>query len=205
LSDAVVTEHAQPVRVNVGSGEIPLPFFVNIDPDERYPADLRCAVPPLPFADGAVDHIHASHFLEHLPRAAACGWVFPPADGPTAPTAEYFLAECWRALKPGGALTLMVPDTREVLRRYLAGAIDQTEYPRGTWWPVADLDAVCAMFLYSPVQPSHHVWSYDLVTLRRLVEGVGFTWTGELDRYQHPLVGVGAWYQLGGAWQKPLL
>jgi predicted SAM-dependent methyltransferase len=174
-------------RLNIGCGAFPLPYFTNLDADPSAIADVYARVPPLPFADGALDDIYAGHFLEHL----------TPAE------ATELLAECRRCLVPGGRLGLVVPDTREVLTRWLQGAIDCVEYPAGTFHAVADLDAVCRLFLYSTVQASPHRWSYDLGTLARLLEGAGFVVMGEIDRYRDPRLGTGQWYQAGLDCIKP--
>jgi predicted SAM-dependent methyltransferase len=174
-------------RLNVGCGEWPLYYFTNLDADPRLRADIHAAVPPLPFEDGALDDIYAGHFLEHL--------------GPEDATA--FLLECFRCLAPGGRLGIVVPDTREIMTRWLNGAIDHVEFPADVWHPVADLDAICRMFLYSTVQDSGHKWSYDLFTLARLLQSCGFEVTGEIDRYRDPRVTNGAWYGFGLDAKKP--
>lgn len=174
-------------RLNVGCSVFPLPYWTNLDADRCAIADIYQRVPPLPFADGALDDIYAGHFLEHLSQADA----------------RAFLAECWRCLSPGGRLGIVVPDTREIMTRWLRGDLDCVEYPVGTWHAVKDLDDVCGMFLYSPLQSSPHVWSYDLSTLSRLLELSGFTVTGEIDRYRDPRIPIGAWYQCGFDCVKP--
>jgi len=168
-------------RLNVGCGQWPIPYWTNLDADRSAIADLYHQVPPLPFADGALDEIYAGHFLEHL----------TPRD------ARAFLAECRRCLVPGGSLGIVVPDTREILTRWLRGDPDCVEYPAHHWHAVADLDAVCGLFLYSDVQDSPHRWSYDIGTLRRLLESCGFIVTGEIDRYRDARIPIGAWYQCG--------
>ncbi len=173
-------------HVNVGSGEYPLSGFVNIDQDRRMPAEIHQRVPPLPFEDGDVGEVYAGHFLEHL----------TPKD------ANLFLSECYRVLVPGGKLGILVPDTREVVRRYLAGE-GTMEYPVGKHRPMADLDEVCAVFLYSTVQKSPHRWSYDLETLRRRLLRAGFYPTAEIDRYSDPRIPVGGWWQCGWDAVKP--
>jgi len=168
-------------RLNVGCGQYPLLYWTNLDADQAAFADRYHTVPPLPYEDGTLDDIYAGHFLEHL----------TPWD------ARAFLAECLRCLAPGGRIGILVPDTREVLTRWLRGDLDCVEYPVGTFHAVADLDAVCALFLYSTVQDSPHRWSYDLGTLARLLEAAGFRVIGEIDRYRDPRVALGAWYQCG--------
>ena len=175
------------MKVNVGCGEYPLWGYVNLDADAQVHPDLCCTVPPLPFGDGDLEEVYAGHFMEHL----------------SLDDARAFLAECYRCLEPGGRLCIVVPDTREVLRRYLTGSIDAVEYPQGVWWSMADLDAVCAMFLYSTVQDSLHQWAYDVDTLGRALVREGFRQLREVDRYRDPRIAQGAWYQVGIEGVKP--
>ena len=174
-------------RVNVGCGDWPLPYWTNLDGNPDLPADVHAIVPPMPFADASLDEVWACHFLEHL------GY----ADGLA------FLKECWRVLVPGGRCGIVVPDTREVMKRYLAGALDQVEWPYRHWHAVKDLDAVCGLFLYSVVQESHHKWSYDIETLARIMARAGFVGLREIDRYRDPRIAQGAWYQCGLDGFKP--
>lgn len=179
LSDAPAAVPSR--RLNVGCGAWPLPHWTNLDAASDAIADVYQSVPPLPYADGTLQEIYAGHFLEHL----------------TQDEARAFLAECRRCLTPGGRLGVVVPDTREVVTRYLRGDLDRIEYPQGVFHAVADLDAVCALFLYSTAQDSRHQWSYDLTTLKRLLESAGFVVDAEIDRFRDPRISVGAWYQCG--------
>jgi len=65
---------------------------------------------PLPYADGSVDEIRASHVLEHFPHrevgAVVADWV--------------------RALKPGGMLKIAVPDFGKIAEQYVAGVEQNT-------------------------------------------------------------------------------
>ena len=56
----------------------------------------------IPWSDGSVDLIIASHFLEHITRAEG----------------DRFLKECSRVLKPGGVLRITVPDTKLIAAAY---------------------------------------------------------------------------------------
>ena len=118
--------------------------------------------------------MYAGHFLEHF-EYDLHQWQTSEA--------HTLLAAIHHALKPGGIVGIIVPDTREVLRGYL--------------FEGRDLDDICAGFLYSTIQPSRHKWSWDLATLRRALERAGFAVTDEIDRYDDPRLAAGAWFQCG--------
>lgn len=99
----------QILNVGCGGNRLPDPF-INIDSlksqfkegshelqqlslEENYiDHDLTTGIP---FSDGSVDGVLASHFLEHLDLQEA--WKF--------------VAECYRVLKPGGVMVASVPNT----------------------------------------------------------------------------------------------
>ncbi len=57
----------------------------------------------IPFPDNSFDVVYHSHLLEH----------FPKADAPA------FIAECYRVLKPGGIIRVVVPDLQRIAQTYL--------------------------------------------------------------------------------------
>ncbi len=57
----------------------------------------------LPFSDNCVDAIYCSHFLEHIPLSKV----------------PNFLEECFRILKKGGVLRLVLPDFEALSAEYL--------------------------------------------------------------------------------------
>lgn len=75
--------------------------------------DLNCGIP---FPDATFAAIYHSHVLEH----------FAPKSG------AQFIAECWRALKPGGILRVAVPDLEKICRLYLA-ALEGARAGDGSW------------------------------------------------------------------------
>jgi predicted SAM-dependent methyltransferase len=176
-------------RLNIGSGDLPMriPGWTNIDQAPYSGVDMVLEVPPLPWPDRSVSEIFAGHFLEHLDRS----------------TAAEFLDECWRILVPGGWLGIVVPDMREVMRRYVQGEHAPMEWPAGHYRDLRDLDELCAAIIFSTDQPSHHQWAYDQFTLGRALMSAGFEILGEMDRFGDPHIGVGAWYQVGIAARKP--
>src|SRR5579859_3678044 len=157
---------AQMVRLNIGSGAWPLETWVNVEQDSNLPAELHAIVPPIPYADETVDEIYAGHFLEHLKH----------------PIAAEFLRECYRVLRPGGRVGIVVPDTRTIMAEYLKQSRIAVEWPYGQLRAVADLDEVCGLFLYSTLQDSPHRWSYDENTLSRALELAGFEVKSRIDR-----------------------
>jgi SAM-dependent methyltransferase len=84
------------LKLNLGSGDAPLPGFVNVDalPDAPGVDVAANLFEPLPFADGAAELIYASHVLEHLPY----------------PDVPRILREWRRVLRDGGRLLIAVPD-----------------------------------------------------------------------------------------------
>ncbi len=174
-------------RLNCGAGDYPLEYYINLDADSSKAADIHATVPPIPFGDAALEEIAAVHFLEHLSFGDA----------------NRFLAECFRCLEDGGQLAIVVPDIREVMKRYLAESSDCIEWPWRVWRPVADLDEVCHLFLYSDIQETPHLWSWDLRTLARAMKRAGFTDLKEIDRYRDRIISVGSWYQVGLRGTKP--
>lgn len=175
------------IRLNVGCGDYALPGWCNIDAAPGRGVDRVLVVPPLPWADESVIDIYAGHFLEHLSQA----------DG------RAFLAECFRALVPGGRLGIVVPDMSEVMRRYVLDEYAPMEFPQGHHRDLRDLDDLNECVLFSTAQPSHHLWSYDLHTLRRALERAGFDVIREIDRLRDPRLSTPQWYQTGLDGLKP--
>jgi predicted SAM-dependent methyltransferase len=166
----------------------PLEHFTNLDCNLKIPADIHAKVPPLPFADESLHDIYCGHCLEHLTR----------------PDAVVFLDECYRCLVPGGRIGIVVPDIREVMRRYLAGDTDCVMLTPGVWRSLSDMDDLAYMFLYGCNNGEEgHRWAYDKDTLARIMQQSGFVALREIDRYRDERLGSGAWFQTGIDGRKP--
>jgi SAM-dependent methyltransferase len=91
--------------LNVGCGNCYHPSWTNVDLASKdadvHQYDIRSG---LPFPDASFDAVYHSHVLEHL----------PPDEG------RSLIRECFRVLKPGGTLRVVVPDLEMIVREYLA-------------------------------------------------------------------------------------
>lgn len=83
------------MRLNLGSGWFPLDGWTNVD--QHCPADIERDFRELDFED--IDEINVSHLLEHL------SWRDTPS----------VLAQLRGWLRPGGKLTIEVPDMEAIL------------------------------------------------------------------------------------------
>ena len=98
-----------PIRLHIGCGPNILPGWVNIDRVAHAPG-VRCDLDlaALPWPDGSVEAVLAEHVFEHFSFAEE--------------------AEIWpeiaRILRPGGILTLEMPDFEWVCAQFLAAQDD---------------------------------------------------------------------------------
>lgn len=175
------------MKLNVGSGQHPLEGYCNLDSVD-YKADVVAKVPPLPFQDESIEEIYAGHFLEHLSF-----W-----DG------RRFLRECHRCLQPEGRLAVVVPDTANIMARYLEQKNALVCLYNDISFNLNDLDDVCRTFLYAESGTGHkspvvmgHKWSFDSRTLYHALKRAGFTDLGVIDRFDDPRLTAGAWFQCG--------
>ena len=101
------------IRLHLGCGTNILPGWINIDCVARAPG-VRTDIRPdaLLFADESVDEILAEHVFEHFTFAEE-GALW---------------RECARVLRPGGRLTLEVPDFEWVCRTFLAAEDNFREF-----------------------------------------------------------------------------
>ncbi len=106
------------LRINLGSGEVPIAGFVNVDALEGAPGvDVVADIGErLPFDDGAAELVYASHLLEHFPTDRV------PA----------LLAEWRRVLAPGGKLLIAVPDL-EVIAKVITEKPGWFTPPHNPW------------------------------------------------------------------------
>ena len=149
------------VLLNVACGPQVIEGFVNIDLLPCTPAvvpwDCRRSVP---LGDGMAAGIRAEQFVEHLETQEEL-----PA----------FLADCHRALKPGGVLRIIVPDAARYLKAYCAPDMSGfRELNLSDSFP-ADLPTRMDVVNHVFHQWHEHRWAYDFETLAHRLNRAGFT------------------------------
>ena len=96
------------LKLNMGSGTSRYKDYVSVDlytPEADLGLDITR---PLPWKDGEVDCIYASHVVEHFSRDE---W-------------ELVSKEWYRVLKDGGTIEIRCPDIAEVCKKYLSNPKD---------------------------------------------------------------------------------
>jgi predicted SAM-dependent methyltransferase len=110
-------------------------------------------------ADGSVGAVLTQHFIEHLTRAQAQG----------------FLAECCRVLKPGGKLRVSTPDLAAIVRDYTASLT--SGHPQCHWDDPGRYRSACHVFntAIDCERAWGHQFSYDEPELRQALADAGFS------------------------------
>jgi len=116
--------------LNIGCGRRYHRDWVNLDLESNDSNVIRHDVNKgIPFEQGHFDAVYHSHILEHL----------DPGDG------QKLIQECYRVLKPGGVLRIVVPDLECIARLYLemhqeAWSGDETSQVNYNWMKLELLD-----------------------------------------------------------------
>jgi len=149
------------VYVNVACGPQVLTGFVNLDLRHQDPEVIRWdSRRSLPLGDGAARGIRVEQFVEHLETREEL-----PA----------FLADCHRALAPGGVLRIIVPDAERYLQAYCRGDLSgYRELAVPDPFP-ADLPTRMDVINHIFHQWHEHRWAYDFETLEHRLRAAGFT------------------------------
>lgn len=104
-----LTTVANEVKLDLGCGARPAEGFEGVDlfePTAKHRVNLFKF--PWPWADSSVDAINSSHFVEHIPTCFVSGGNIPVDENDRDLWCAFF-DECWRILKPGGRMTVIVP------------------------------------------------------------------------------------------------
>ncbi len=104
MTDSSQHQKDAPRLLNVGCGQRFHDAWTNIDLESTDPSVQQYDITKgLPFEDQHYDAVYHSHVLEHL----------DPADG------DRLLEDCFRVLKPGGVLRIVIPNLEQIATLYL--------------------------------------------------------------------------------------
>lgn len=114
--------------LNLGCGHHHLRHWVNVDFSATAPGVIAHNLNSgIPFPEQNFDVVYHSHVLEHFSREQGA----------------FFMRECFRVLKPGGIVRVLVPDLETVASEYLknlAGALrGETSAEQNYDWMVLEL------------------------------------------------------------------
>lgn len=139
-----LSARANQVRLNLGAGKQVLDGWVSVD--LAGDPDIRADVRELPLPDDYADEIQAIHLFEHIYR-----WE-----------ADAVLAEWFRVLKPGGRLSLELPDLLKCCANILGGMGERA----GLWGLYGNPEYLDPLMC--------HRWAYSFEELRRMMKQAGF-------------------------------
>ena len=93
-----------PGKLNLGCGSRFCNDWINVNFTSSYKGVIAANLGKgIPFHDGSFELVYHSHLLEHFSKSEA----------------PVFLKECFRVLKPGGVIRIVVPDLESIARNYL--------------------------------------------------------------------------------------
>jgi predicted SAM-dependent methyltransferase len=147
-------------KLQLGSGSQPKAGWVNVD--LFAPADLSLDLrEDLPFPESSVAFIYSEHVFEHLSY---------PRD------AKHLLRECFRVLRPGGVLSLVVPHGGDALRAYVSGTESFfVETDRLRSYLTEETPTLMHHVNYWFRADGQHLYAYDEETLAQVLHDAGFT------------------------------
>ncbi len=125
-------------------------------PDGIVIHDLRQT---FPWADNSVDHIYSSHTLEHLNKQQG----------------RHCLKECFRVLKPGGVLRIVVPDLDAFVNYYTLGRIKADDFVDALGVCYVPDNASLLKRLSGPFVSFPHNCMYSAPRLLEILRETGFS------------------------------
>lgn len=163
---AIIANYCQAHRIrklNLGAGPVGLKGWLNCDlqhektPNAYIYLDIR---ERFPFGDQLFDYVFSEHLIEHVSLVHG----------------EFFLAECFRCLKPGGRIRIATPDLSRLVAGYLAQDPASQRYVDrvfADFFPGATTKTPAAA-LNNIMNNFGHRFLFDEQTLRLMLTNAGF-------------------------------
>lgn len=156
------------LKLHLGCGADVRTGWINIDLMLTAPAGFDLSQPNtacisydlrngLPVPDGCASMVFSSHFFEHLEY-----WH-----------GKKLMADCYRALQPGGVFRIVLPDYKLFFKAYLDG--DRSFFESLRYGLVEAETATLADFMtYSVYQFGEHRTIYDVERLTTVLKNLGY-------------------------------
>jgi predicted SAM-dependent methyltransferase len=151
-----ILDSGHEVKLDLGGGYRPgRNGWVNVDVSNEADLfwDLRYGIP---FPDESVDRVYSSHLFEHL----------------TYGQGQALLDECMRVLKPGGSISIVVPNARMFIEAYLSGQSLPAEYLG--WEPANNRTTAIDAVNYVAYMAGEHKYMFDQENLLHILTAKGF-------------------------------
>lgn len=147
--------HRRDLRLNIGSGELRLPNWINCDiqTDDKGRIFWMDATQTWPFSSQSAVAVSSEHMIEHFTR-----------DG-----ARAYLQEAFRILSPGGVIRTSTPDLAGICRAYLGDGPELEQHVLHGYEAATRAEMINNYF-YVP----DHRQLYDFETLALLLGEAGF-------------------------------
>lgn len=148
-------QNGREVHLHLGCGRRYLPGFVNVDANPRQKIDLWLDVRNgIPFRDNRVASIYTTHMLEHF---------FPDE-------LQRLLAECYRVLRLGGGMRIIVPSLRTAIEAYNRQQVEwfNGEFPR-------HYDSIGGRFANFIFCDGQHRSAFDYSHMQEMLRRAGFS------------------------------
>jgi predicted SAM-dependent methyltransferase len=142
-------------------------FSLNIVPknyNRTWPKNLRLINlrKRFPFSDNSIDYIYTAHFIEHLEKHEAIK----------------LFKQCYRSLKPGGTIRILVPDLDIVSRQYIESddKIRKVEILNNHFYGLIEKKDVAPTFYERMLLwfARGHKWLYNFEYMKRNLMLAGF-------------------------------
>jgi predicted SAM-dependent methyltransferase len=159
----IVTIH--PAGIHLGSGNMRIPQFINMDLNPQSRADIIAGIYSLKFKKNSIPLIYSSHIFEHIHRYEAL----------------QTLRNWLKVLAPGGKLYICVPDMALLCQLY---AENVGNYESAEKRVIVDM-AAGVLYGGQVNKYDFHFFGYSFESLRSLLLSTGFK---NISRFDHDAV-----------------
>lgn len=143
-----------------------IPKSLGILPNVNWPKNTMWMelTKPFKFSNGSVDYIYSSHTFEHLTYAET----------------TFVLSECYRILKPGGIVRIIVPDFESLVNNYIGNKISNPSIAAfkflkdSLYFEIPIPNSLFSFIKFYFQRKNNHAFLYDEAGLKFQFQNSGF-------------------------------